>query len=269
MLKERYKAKTVLKRGIKMCMVPLLEGASALAKKFCYITYKKLFYFEWFIDNPENFNHEIDLYWQWGAKCLPYWLERGVYSIQALKIFECPMVVELCCGDGFNAKYFYSTSSSKILACDFDEKIIKTAKKKNHKENIKFKVADIRDGISNILANEEFDDVTNIVWDAAIEHFTPTEIQKILTDIKQTLSKKKGILSGYTIVEKADGKSLEQHEYEFKDMNDLKRFLTPYFENVYIFETIYSDRHNLYFYASDGIIPFGAGWEHGLASKNG
>ena len=260
--------KLILKRGIKKCMVPLFEGLAVLSKKFCQIIYRKLFFFEWFIDNPENFDHEIDLYWQWDDKCLPYWLERGIYSIQALKMFEHPIVIELCCGDGFNEKHFYSTSASKVMACDFDEKIIKTAKKKNRRENIVFKVADIRDGINNIFSNEELGDVSNIIWDAAIEHFTPAEIQKILTDIRQTLLKKKGILSGYTIVEKADGKSLEQHEYEFKNMNDLKRFLVPYFENIYVFETIYPDRHNLYFYASDGDIPFGEDWEHGMLSES-
>lgn len=248
-------------------MVPLFEGLAVLAKRSCQIVYERLFYFEWFVDNPENFDHEIDLYWQWSVKCLPYWLERGVYSIQALKMFEFPIVVELCCGDGFNAKHFYSTSSSRVLACDFDEKIIKTAKRKNQRNNVVFRVADIRDGICNIFSSEELGDVTNIIWDAAIEHFTPLEIKRILIDIKQTLLKQKGILSGYTIVKRDDGKSLEQHEYEFKDMDDLKRFLVPYFENVYVFETVYSDRHNLYFYASDGDIPFGDGWEHGVVGK--
>jgi hypothetical protein len=67
-----------------------------------------------------------------------------------------------------------------------------------------------------------------------------------------------GTLSGYTIVERADGlKSLPHHEYEFKSKEDLARFLTPHFAHVRVFETIYSDRHNLYFWASDGSIPFG------------
>ncbi len=83
-----------------------------------------------------------------------------------------------------------------------------------------------------------------------------------MTEIKTVLDKN-GILSGYTIVERKDGvKSLSQHEYEFKNMEDLKRFLTPYFKNVMVFETIYQERHNLYFYASDGDIPFSNDWKH-------
>jgi hypothetical protein len=45
-------------------------------------------------------------------------------------------------------------------------------------------------------------------------------------------------------------------------MDDLKRFLTPYFKNVTVFETIYSERHNLYFWASDGILPLSQNWVH-------
>lgn len=100
----------------------------------------------------------------------------------------------------------------------------------------------------------------------AIEHFTPEEIDNILKDVKSVLAEKKGILSGTTIVERPEGKSLSQHEYEFKSMEDLKSFFTPYFKNVYIFETIYPYRHNLYFYASDGAIPFEVEWKHGLRS---
>lgn len=85
-----------------------------------------------------------------------------------------------------------------------------------------------------------------------------------MNDIKQVLSSRKGILSGYTIVERADGKGLKQHEYEFHGMEDLRSFLVPYFVNVYVFETIYADRHNLYFYASDGSLPFDEHWRHGL-----
>lgn len=58
------------------------------------------------------------------------------------------------------------------------------------------------------------------------------------------------------------GVSLKQHEYEFADKEDLKRFFVPYFKNVIVWETIYEDRHNLYFMASDGELPFTKEWEH-------
>jgi hypothetical protein len=104
-------------------------------------------------------------------------------------------------------------------------------------------------------------DFNNIVWDAAIEHFAETEIADLMLQIRQRLAKKTGVLSGYTIVERDDGiKHLHQHEYEFQSKEDLERFLKPHFRNVTVFETVFPERHNLYFWASDGVIPFAPGW---------
>jgi hypothetical protein len=76
------------------------------------------------------------------------------------------------------------------------------------------------------------------------------------------LAARTGTLSGYTLAERDDGgKHLQQHEYEFKSKEDLARFLRPHFKNVTVFETIFPERHNLYFWASDGIIPFMGGWD--------
>jgi hypothetical protein len=98
--------------------------------------------------------------------------------------------------------------------------------------------------------------------DAALEHFTKDEMKNILENIKERLSNF-GVFSGYTIVEKESGqKSLEHHEYEFKSKEDLLEVLKPYFNNIIVFETIYPERHNLYFWASDGSIPFKEGWEN-------
>lgn len=67
--------------------------------------------------------------------------------------------------------------------------------------------------------------------------------------------------SGYVIIEREDGKkSLHQHEYEFRSREDLARFLTPYYKNVQVFSTTYPTRTNLYFYATDGTIPFDRDW---------
>ena len=65
-----------------------------------------------------------------------------------------------------------------------------------------------------------------------------------------------GTLSGYTIIEPKGGKHLHQHEYEFHSKEDLSRFLTPYFKNVQVFETVFPTRANLYFYATNQKLPF-------------
>lgn len=161
--------------------------------------------------------------------------------------------MELCCGDGFNSRNFYSLRSEHIVACDFDPKAIATAKRKNKTSNVEYVIADIR----SEMPTGKFD---NIIWDAAMEHFTTNEIAKIMTDIKCRLAVD-GILSGYTVVERSDGKlQLSHHEYEFKSKEDLMGFLNPHFKNVSVFETIYPSRHNLYFWASDKAIPFSSEW---------
>ena len=159
----------------------------------------------------------------------------------------------MCCGDGFNAYHFYSIKAKHIVSVDFDKTAISHAGKNHNAGNILFQLSDIRNG----FPEGKFD---NIIWDAAIEHFNKEEINEILLNIRQHL-KSNGILSGYTIKENNDtGKSLEQHEYEFKSKEDLLPFFVPYFKNVKIFETVYPSRHNLYFFASDHVLPFDDKW---------
>lgn len=169
-------------------------------------------------------------------------------------------MLELACGDGFNARNFYSLRSEHVIACDFDPKAIKTAQGKNSASNIEYLLADIR----TEMPEGKFE---NVIWDAAIEHFTPAEIVKILEGIKSRLTDD-GILSGYTIVEMAGGnKMIPQHEYEFKSKEDLLRFFTPQFRNVTVFETDYPERHNLYFWASDGLLPFRPDWSKAVTDS--
>lgn len=246
-------------RAYKKMFVPIYTIYARISQKIASHAHGKLMWAEWCVDNPEYFNHDCDLYYQWGQYGRSYWVERGVYNILALQVFENPVLVELCCGEGFNTKYFYSKNAKTIWACDFDSNAIKVARKKYPMNNISYNVGDIRHDIPERVNDLE---VTNVIWDAAIEHFTPEEIYKIMTRIKNILKSRNGILSGYTIVERKDKKSIEQHEYEFRDKEDLKSFLTPYFKKVTVFETIYDDRHNLYFWASDGVIPFGEKWDH-------
>ncbi|MCI0621949.1 MAG: class I SAM-dependent methyltransferase [Acidobacteria bacterium] len=205
---------------------------------------------------PEWFDHAIDLYYQWHQTRNPLWLERGCYSLLALR--DRGKALELCCGDGFNA--CHSSKASQLVAVDFNSQAIRHAQQVNWAPNVEFRVCDIR----KEMPEGDFD---NIIWDAAIEHFTPAEISTVMQRIKQRLGSC-GILSGYTIVEKPEwGKQLSHHEYEFKSKDDLSRFLEPYFKNVKVFETIYASRHNLYFYASDGVLPFDSAWKSQLVSN--
>lgn len=244
--------KFVVKRIPKYLRETLAELECTMARRWVSSAHRRLMTIQWSLPpQPEFFDHQIDLFYHWLATRNSLWLERGVFGSLALR--GKGDVLELACGDGFNTRNFYSLRSARVIACDFDPKAIKTARGKNSASNIEFLLADIRTEMPRGIFE-------NIIWDTAIEHFTPDEIVKILGDIKLRLTDD-GILSGYTILERNDGtKALSHHEYEFKSKEDLLRFFTPHFRNVTVFETEYPERHNLYFWASDGVVPFGPGW---------
>lgn len=223
-------------------LVLFLEALNLLVRKVSAFTHFAQFAVQWgFKPRPEWHDHFLDQHWQHSAKNNGLWVERGVFSRMVLKPNS--KMLEICCGDGYNARHFYSSAASSIVAVDFDKYAIPHAKRYNSVPNITYIKADIR---SEMPAGK-FD---NIVWDAAVEHFTETEIDKLLKDITERLGSD-GILSGYTLVEAADGrKGNALHEYEFKDKEDFRRFFTPHFKFVKVWETIYPTRHNLYFAAS-------------------
>lgn len=228
---------------------------AAIAKRWSSAAHKRLFMAQWGLGTPpEHFDHSIDLHWKWTKTGASYWLERGVFGGLALKGGD---VLELSCGDGFNAKHFYADRSRSVTACDFDPAALKTARAKNAAANVRFVLADIRTD----MPEGQF---SNVVWDAAIEHFNHNEIGHILGEVKRRLEPG-GILSGYTLAEKDDGRAhLHTHEIEFSGMADLKALLTPHFANVRVFETVHPERHNLYFWASDGEVPFAPGWARAI-----
>lgn len=236
----------------------LLEWQCRLAARWASFAHGLLFRLQWagWRVRPEHWDHRIDLYYGWRASRNSLWVERGVFGTLALKGGS---LLEICCGDGYNARHFYSLRSTHVLACDFDPAAIRTARRVNAAPNVTYILADIRTAMPSGI-------YSNVVWDSAIAHFTPEEIRGILVEIKARLAPE-GILTGCTIVEAPDGqKSLPQHEYEFKSKDDLLRFLVPHFRHALVFETLYPDRHNLYFWASDGPIPFQEGWGHHVVS---
>jgi SAM-dependent methyltransferase len=217
------------------------------------------FAYDWNLPpTPEWHDHFLDQFYQFRKDRVSFWLERGVYGVLALR--RGGTVLELCCGDGYNSYHFYSGFAAHVTAVDFDDAALEHARRYNNAPNIEFRHADIRTD----LPTGTFD---NVVWDAAIEHFTETEIAGVMAGIKQRL-KPSGILSGYTIVEQESGeKHIHQHEREFRSKQDLAQFFTPHFANVKVFETIHPTRHNLYFYCADGALPFDPDWPFALTQR--
>jgi len=240
-------AKTLrlIKRSLPV--VTTMRWINRWLRKLVRSTHHLQFLVEWAVDNPEYFDHNIDMYSSWYKTRESFPVERGVFSSIAMTANS--RVLDLCCGDGFNSYHFYSLRAKQVTAVDFDQEAIRWAKRNYKAPNLTFSIGDIRTDIPD----GPFD---NIVWDAAVEHFTETEITNIMSRLKTVLTHS-GTLSGYTIIEPAGGgKHLHQHEYEFHSKEDLARFLTPHFKNVHVFQTEFPSRTNLYFYATGGTLPF-------------
>jgi SAM-dependent methyltransferase len=237
-------------------LVPALKAYNRMMRRVVGIGYKYQFEAEWRIDpSPEWYDHLIHQYWFWPLSRNPMSWERGIFSMLPMK--NGCRVLDLCCGGGFFAHHFFSSRASSVISVDFDPNAIVHAKANFQAPNVEFRLCDIRTD----MPDGTFD---NVVWDAAIEHFTEAEAGRVLADIKRRLTTD-GTLSGYTIVEKAEGKSLSHHEYEYKSKEELAAVLKRFFANVMVFENKSIDqfetRHNLYFFASDGQIPFDPKWQ--------
>jgi SAM-dependent methyltransferase len=201
---------------------------------------------------PASFDHHIDLYSVWLKTRNPMWVERGVFTSLCLKGGA---VLELACGDGFNARNFYSLKSGKIIACDLDADVIATARRKNPAPNVEYLVCDIRRG----LPSGTFD---NIVWDYGFpfrHHFSDNDMHAILARVHDSLAAD-GILSGHTTIS-TESPRRELHE-ELMVKRMLYQQLRAHFSSVLIFKTTSPARINVYFWASDGTVPFDTGWSN-------
>lgn len=251
------------KRMIKKLVLALRGGVlkickleTALAAIWVKKAFRREYRWRWeysFGNVPDFFDHRIDLYWKWTAQGMPHWLERGVYSLKALKMFDEPRLLELCCGDGFNTKYFYATSCRYICACDYNKDALKLACSVNKAPNIEYEFCDIRYDLLNLPAVKK-GKFTNIIWDASIAYFNNEEIEQIMFSIKKCLFED-GVVSGQTIIEE-DHENFSLNINKFSSLEEIEAFFSPWFKHVYVFETVYSDRHNAFFYASDGLVPF-------------
>ncbi len=231
------------------------EGLCVYSRWSTYVLHKSLLFLSIpFINEDESyFNHFIDLYTWRGRKSKfpnePYWIERGVYNLLAIKNFTTPIVVELCCGDGFNTRMFYSKECKDIYAVDIDKKAIAYAKRKNQSPNTHYIIDDVR---SFCIEKVSIYKPTNIIWDASLIYFDRTELLTILREIKNSLAITRGILSGMVPLELQQGKMIKS---SFENKDEVRLLLSSVYDNVCVFETDYSNRKNVYFYASDFDLP--------------
>ncbi len=223
----------------------MLDAFCILTAKLNAFSHRALFFAQWRIgEQPKWFDNRVNLYYKWLKTRNPYWLERGAYSLLAMK--QGAKVLELGCGDGFNSRNFYSHKAKKIVCVDFSQEALKTARRINKLNNIEFVFGDI----THSLPNGKFD---NIILDSVIQQIKKEKIDSLLKNVKKHLENN-GILSGNT--------HIISDEISFASKKDVFDLFKPYFKNVMIFETNCDERHNFYFFASDGILPFSSNWEN-------
>lgn len=220
-----------------------LAKTNALLRKIIFRTHRMEMNLDFSDKHPQPafFNHYYDLYYQWKLNANFFWLERGIFN--SFFINTGAVLLELCCGDGFNTKYFYSQRASKILAVDMDLTAIAHATLNNSCANIEYRVADII---------TEFPDGTydNIIMDAAIEQLSTAEQNNLVAGIKAHL-KQGGIFSGLTIQKKEGTSYLSHNKHEFDSKDSLNVFLSGHFKHTGIISNTHNEKTYLYFVASD------------------
>jgi SAM-dependent methyltransferase len=239
----------MFKRTLKTVAEALFDIEARVASAWASSAHRRLMTAQWSMPPyPQNFDHRIDLYYQWLKSRDPMWVERGVLSGIALKGGD---VLELSCGDGFNSRNFYSIRARRVVACDVDRAAIERAQSANAAPNVEYQVTDIRSD----MPQGTFD---NVVWDFGFplsKHFSMNDVAAICNQVKQRLAGS-GIFSGYTIADTSN----QVGDLCFARPDDLRRFLSRHFKHLTVFQTNTPGRTNLYFWASDGDVPMRDGW---------
>lgn len=195
---------------------------------------------------PEWFDHELDAQWQWPRRGQAGFLERGVLA--SLTLPPAATVLDLCCGDGYYARRFYSSRVARVLAVDGNRDALRHARWFNSAPNISYRYCDITRG----LPPGPFDAV---VWNTAIHHFSRADAEAILTRIAVAL-RPGGPLVGHTVIE--PGSHYRYARQSFSDAEDLAHLLHSAFSHVCVRTTPQAGRLNLYFFAgaTPTALPF-------------
>jgi ubiquinone/menaquinone biosynthesis C-methylase UbiE len=235
-------------------IVPALRMLNAVLRAVSAASHHFQYKVEGFLrPSAEWFDHEIDVQWQWVARQRSMFLERGI--LNTLAIGPGAEILEICCGDGFNAHRFYSGRAKLVLAVDNNRTALRHARRFHARWNIEYRRCDILQGVPD----GPFD---NVIWDAAMHHFTLAEVTTILASIHRSLASG-GVLSGYTVIEPDEDYAYTR--LRFPDPEALVALLAGEFANVAVLETPDALRRNLYFFASEDqrALPFAPGVHRG------
>ncbi len=182
-----------------------------------------------------------------------WWLEGPCFC--GLGIDPGARILDLGCGTGYYTDLFLAPFASEIVAIDIDPRAIETAQRFHQAKNIRYEVMDFRQA----LPPGPFD---VIFWTPTIHAgYSIAAVDLLMTRLRSIMATNARVV-GFTAVEsQGPGEDVLWH-----DLDSLGARLKRYFANVRVFErehfTIEPPRHNLYFYASDGPLPFDDDWPH-------
>jgi SAM-dependent methyltransferase len=199
-------------------------------------------------------DHSLNQFFLMSAMKRTWWVEGPAFC--GLAIEAGSRVLDLGCGTGYYADVFFSPFAAEIVAIDIDPRAIETARRMHQTKNIRYEVMDFR----QTLPDGPFDAV---VWTPTVVAYTADEVHSLMGRLHDVLSKD-ARLCGFTCVET----HRRAPEVLWYDMGSLAARLKRYFKNVCVFErvhpTVQPPRHELFFFASDGVLPFDAEWRHGV-----
>lgn len=167
-----------------------------------------------------------------GSEGSPIPVEAGIMGLLAIKKGD--EVLELGCGDGFEAKNFFSSKAFHLTAVDSDPSAIRHAVKNNQAKNITYKLCDI----TRDMTVGNFD---SIIWNRGPELFSRPVCESIISGIKLRLNGH-GILAGSTVISPTNA--------WLGSPSDIETIISRYFGHVKLMESSWSPE-TFYFFASE------------------
>jgi len=194
----------------------------------------------------EWFDHYIDVNYTWSKTESSHPWERGIMN--ALAIRPNAKVLELCSGDGFNARFFYAEKATSVFGIDINPLAVSHAQKHHMSEKITF----VEGNILTDVPDEAYD---NVIWDASLYMFSSEQLREVIELVHDRLGKN-GVFSGHSSY---DFDMQQPHTPE--EINAFEILLKSVFKNVKISVNTTKDRLNMHFYGSDSKLPFDDEWK--------
>jgi ubiquinone/menaquinone biosynthesis C-methylase UbiE len=254
-------------------LFPILEFIAVIFLKITTFFYSVLMGMDWGkIPRTEWMDHDQDTFFQYNFNGAFFHFERGLIprmlvskiffqrkDFESLSIEKNINILDLCSGDSYISQKFFFDSSKKVVSIDLDQKALQRGKARLKREkflnqNHSFFQCDIeKEDLQDFFKRNNIDcDFDLVLFNAAIEHFKPEQLDHIFNSVKKVM-KSESIFFTYTIVEDENKQNYlpDHHEMFFKGSKNLSEVVGKYFANTKTYENLVNKRHNIYCIASN------------------